>query len=85
MKIINNADKLEKQINEMELVGVEAVSDDGSVCIQVEGSLERVKEVANIIGEKFARINSIGDGRQNGEFWINNKGFNGELSEALSI
>lgn len=70
MKVINNQDKVAQKINELKLEGVEAVGDDGSVCIQVSGNESRVKEVASIINEKFGNL-SIGDGVQEGDLFIN--------------
>jgi len=89
-KIPNNDQKIADIVNKIGLEGVEAVGDDGSVCIKVSGSKERVEEVARIISEdpkvQKASANGIGDGGQEGDLWINNYelGLHGELGDFLN-
>lgn len=82
MRINNNQDVVANRINELNLVGVSAVGDDGSVCVDVSGSSNRVSDVSSILAENFGQIN-IGDGIQSGGIWINANDINihCELSE----
>ena len=65
-----NQDKVADKINKFKLVGVDAIGDDGSVCVQINGDKNRVVEVANIIFDKVGDITTT-DGVQDGEIWIN--------------
>lgn len=69
--MINNQDRIATSINQLELEGVEAVGDDGSVCVRVAGNRERVLEVANTINTHNFDSNGIGDGVQEGSIFIN--------------
>lgn len=68
MKIPNNADKIANKINAMKIDGMSAVSDDGAVIINSNGSIESVKE---FIRNNFGEVKRIGDGIQEGGWWIN--------------
>lgn len=75
MKTINNQNKVAKQVNDLKLVGVSAVGDDGSVCIQVVGDKDYTVKVANIISDKVGDV-STGDGVQDGGMFVNNYDLN---------
>lgn len=72
-KVINNQDRIAAKINRLELDGVEAVGDDGSVCIEVVGDRDRVVQVARIINDLDFDANGVGDGVQEGVLWINGR------------
>lgn len=69
-KVINNADKVAKAINALDIKGVEAVGDDGSVCVSVKGDAYAEQRVARIIYNQIGDID-IGDGVQDGCIVIN--------------
>lgn len=66
----HNQDKIALKINNLKLAGVDAVGDDGSVCIQVAGNQDRVVQVAKIIMNKVGDVDTT-DGVQTGGLWIN--------------
>ena len=80
----NNEDKVAKTINEMRLTGVEAVGDDGRVCIQIRGTRNHVAEMAEIINNSKLPTR-VGDGVQEGGYWVNGTDcdFHDELVMAL--
>lgn len=78
--VINNVQKIVNEINNLDIWGMDAVAEDGSVCVRVTGSKARIWDVAKLIEAKFADVQSVGDGIQEGTIWINND----ELSEAVN-
>lgn len=80
MKIPNNQEKLVEKINKMNLYGVDAVFDDGSVFVRVSGTKERIWDVAKFVEAMFPESISVGDGAQDGDIFINND----ELSDAVN-
>lgn len=83
----NNQDKVANRINALGLTGVEAVGDDGSVCIQVSGSRQRVAEVAELLSNNpTINVSRVGDGAQEGTLWVNANdcNFHDELHHALA-
>lgn len=84
MRVINNAEKIAKKINDLCIEGVGAVGDDGSVCIEVLGDEKYTRLVAKVIHEKVrVKHPRVGDGCQEGCYWINNyaEKIHGELQE----
>lgn len=71
MKIPNNQDAIAKRINDAGIDGVNAVGDDGSVCVQVDGDKARVQDVARILQSMNLDGGPIGDGVQQGDVFIN--------------
>lgn len=67
---INNQNKIASAINALGLDGVDAVGDDGSVCVQVKGDADRVTQVANLILKDIGDV-ATGDGVQTGGIFIN--------------
>lgn len=87
MKIPNNQDKIADEINSMGINGVEAVGDDGSVCIEIKGSKEQVWDAAKAIEAKIKFHAEIGDGVQSGVLWVNadEAGVHKEFADVLSM
>jgi len=71
MRTINNQDRIASRINELNLTGVEAVGDDGSVCVQVIGTEAHTRQVAQTIFNEIGNVDT-GDGIQVGSIFINN-------------
>lgn len=84
MTTINNMNRVADTINALNLQGVNAVGDDGSVCIQVSGNEIRVREVATIINELSTLPSRVGDGVQEGGYWINSESLSDDLSAFLN-
>lgn len=71
-KVINNMDKIAERINNLSLEGVNAVGDDGSVCVQIKGDTNRVREVIDTMcADPKIHVSRIGDGGQEGCIFIN--------------
>lgn len=87
MKTINNQDKIAKKINNLNLEGVIAVGDDGSVCVEVKGDKAYTKEVAEKIDSYQFDNQGVGDGVQEGGLWINNyeQKIHGELYDVMYL
>lgn len=87
-KVINNADKVAERVNKMFLEGhgVEAIADDGNVCVQISGTVAAVIMAARSICDKFGHLR-IGDGAQEGEIWINGEtaDIHAEVREVASM
>ena len=66
----NNQNAIARRINNLNLAGVQAAGDDGSVCVQVSGNEARVHEIANDILEHVGDVETS-DGAQEGGIWIN--------------
>jgi len=71
MRTINNQDRIASRINELNLTGVEAVGDDGNVCVGVVGTEAHTRQVAQAILSEIGDIDT-GDGVQVGCICINN-------------
>ncbi len=68
-RVPNNANSIAKKINALNIVGLNAVSDDGAVILDIDGDMDKVSEIAKIVDDmNFGRI---GDGVQYGSIWIN--------------
>lgn len=70
---INNQDQVANRINAM-VVGrgweVEAVGDDGNVCVQIKGDRTHVIDMAKRINDAYGHYR-VGDGVQEGTIFVN--------------
>jgi len=86
-RVPNNDSKIEEKINQIiqqnNWSDVRVCSDDGSVIISVDGDKERVKEISNIVHGIIGNPR-VGDGNQEGLFWINgNNGIGSDIGDFI--
>lgn len=83
MRTINNESRLVRAIENLNIEGLEAWSDDGSVGVNFNGDQGQTVEVLRTLVETFGESPRVGDGVQEGHFWFanSNLGMNGELSD----
>lgn len=66
----HNQEKIANKINALHLQGVEAVGDDGSVCVRIRGNTNQVRAIAGMILDAIGNITTT-DGVQDGSIFIN--------------
>ncbi len=82
-RIVNQIDRI---IIDNNWSDVSSWADDGSAGVNISGDRNRVIEVCSIIWDAFnGNIPDIGDGVQQGSFWVNADDVSGEIDEFVPM